>query len=362
MSRKAKILVTSAAGKTGLPLVQQLCERGFPVRAMVRREDARARVMRDMGAEVMVGNIFDMADVQRAMAGVQRAYHCAPTAPGGLQFGAIFAAAAAEARLEHVVMLGQWLSDVRHVSSFTRDVWLSEEMLKLLPDTTLSVVNVGWFADNYFMVLPMAAQLGVLPMPLGDGDEKKNAGPSNEAIAAVAAGCLADPAIHAGKTYRPTGPELLSPNEIAAAMGTALGRRVRYMPVSDRMFAKAVRASAPSNYSHLMLSQLAIYVQEYRRRAFAVNAPTDVVETVGGMAPEAFLETAWRAATRPEAQRTVSKKLAALWGFARVGLTPVPDLERAMAEAHLPVLENPRYVGDSTDWVETHSGSLTAAA
>ena len=38
---------------------------------------------------------------------------------------------------------------------------------------TVTVNNVGWFAENYFWVLEPAAQLGILPLPLGDGDVKE---------------------------------------------------------------------------------------------------------------------------------------------------------------------------------------------
>lgn len=214
-----KILITSAAGKTGLPTALQLLDKGYPVRAFVRRDDTRTKRLRDAGAEIFIGDQYALNDMRQAMAGVQRAYLCAPTAPNGLHFGAVFAVAAAEAQLEHVVTLSQWLADHNHPSVATREVWLNDELVRLLPDTSHTVNNVGWFADNYFMVLEPAAQLGVLPMPLGDGDVKKNAPPSNEDIAAVNVAALIDPASHAGKVYRPTGPELLSPNEIAAVMG-----------------------------------------------------------------------------------------------------------------------------------------------
>ena len=62
---------------------------------------------------------------------VQRAYHCAPAAPNVLHFGTVFAIAAQEAKLEHVVMLGQWLSHKDHPSVATREVWLNEEVLRL---------------------------------------------------------------------------------------------------------------------------------------------------------------------------------------------------------------------------------------
>lgn len=42
---KPKILVTSAAGHTGSAAVLQFLEKGFPVRAFVRRRDARSEAV-----------------------------------------------------------------------------------------------------------------------------------------------------------------------------------------------------------------------------------------------------------------------------------------------------------------------------
>jgi len=44
-------------------------------------------------------------------------------------------------------------------------------------------------------------------------EDSRNAPPSNEDIARVAVAALMDPARHAGKSYRPTGPELLGAEE-----------------------------------------------------------------------------------------------------------------------------------------------------
>jgi hypothetical protein len=78
---KPKILVTSAAGRTGAPAVLQLLEKGFPVRAFVRRRDARSAALEKSGAEIFVGDLFDLSDLRRALNGVQRAFHCPPVAP-----------------------------------------------------------------------------------------------------------------------------------------------------------------------------------------------------------------------------------------------------------------------------------------
>lgn len=356
-----RILVTSAAGKTGMPLTFQLLEQGYPVRAFVRRRDARADALAKAGAEIFEGDQYSLSDMRRAMTGVQRAYQCAPTAPNGLHFNAVFTAAAFEAELEHVVTLGQWLSAPDHPSLFTREVYLSDILIRMSPKMSVTSVNPGWFADNYLMVLDMAAHLGLFTMPLGDGKVKKNAPPSNEDIASVAAAALIDPGTHAGKTYRPTGPELLSPNEIAAAMGRALGRKVKYMDISEKMMTKALRALPPSNYSEAMVSQLAIYAEEYRRGSFAVNAPTRDVELVGRRTPEDFESIVRRTvAARPDLSASLPRRLRAVRDFGKILLTQPLDLNKVQDDRDYVRLRKPRLCPDTPEWLETHAPRATA--
>lgn len=362
MPLKPKILVTSAGGKTGLPVTLQLLEKGFPVRALLRRRDGRAEMLERAGAEIFVGNQYALSDMRTAMEGINRAYQCAPTAPNGLHFNAVFTVAANEAKLEHVVTLGQWLTSVDHPSLFTREVYLSDAMVRLLGSTSVTSVNPGWFADNYLMVIDMAAHLGVFTMPLGEGGKKKNAAPSNEDIASVVVGSLADPEAHAGKSYRPTGPALLSPDEIALAMGKALGRRVTYKNISENMMTKALRALPPSNYSEAAVSQLAIYAEEYRRGSFAVNAPTNDVQLVGGRDPEQFESIARRlVASRPELRRSVSGTARAMAGFLKIALTPALDLNRIQSARDYVQIATPRFSQDTPEWLQTHAAQQKIA-
>lgn len=355
MSSKPKILVTSASGKTGLQTALQLREKGYPVRAFVRRRDHRSEMLDRAGAEVFVGNLYSLRDMRTAMQGVQRAYQCAPTAPNGLHFNAVFTAAAYEAGIEHVVTLSQWLSGADHPSLFTREVFLSDILIRMRPEMTVTTVNVGWFADNYLMGLGMAAHLGKFAMPLGDGNVKKNAPPSNEDIASVVVGALIDPARHAGKTYRPTGPDLMSPNEIAAAMANVFGRKVEYQDVSERMMLKALKALPPSNYSEAAVSQLKIYADEYRRGAFAVNAPSSCVESVGGRKPEDFESIVRRyAADRPDLVPSFGRKLKAVGGFLRILATRPPKVQAIESNKDFVVLETPKFCLDDLDWRNAH--------
>ena len=61
--------------------------------------------------------------------------------------------------------LGQWLASPEHPSLMTRHHWLTDKLFALLPDTAHVAVDPGFFADNYLNLVPIAAQLGVLPVP-----------------------------------------------------------------------------------------------------------------------------------------------------------------------------------------------------
>src|SRR2546427_766249 len=77
MADDGSILVTGAAGQLGAvgrTVTGLLLDRGLPVRAMVRREDDRAAALRAAGAEVVVGDLLEPADVSRVVSGCRRVY------------------------------------------------------------------------------------------------------------------------------------------------------------------------------------------------------------------------------------------------------------------------------------------------
>ena len=54
---KPRIIVTGATGKTGSVVVTELLKAGYPVRAMVRREDERSARLKAQGAEIAVADM-----------------------------------------------------------------------------------------------------------------------------------------------------------------------------------------------------------------------------------------------------------------------------------------------------------------
>lgn len=349
---KPRILVMTAAGKTGMPIALQLLSEGFPVTAFVRKEDTRSELLKSKGADIVAGSITDINDMRKAMAGARRAYFCVPNEEGNLKAAATFTAVAAQQRLESLVAMSQWLSNPNHPALHTREVWLADQLLALLPETAVTFINPGFFADNEMQLLPFVAQFGRLTLPYGSG---LNAPPSNEDMARVAAEILARPQGHAGKTYRPTGPKLLSPQEIAATFAKVLGRKVSYINIPIGMFAKVLKGRGMSNYSIAMYQQYAI---DYQKNAFAITAPTDVVRTITGREPEDFETIARRyVSNTPGTERRFVTQFKLMLLMIISLLRPAP---RATPYLALGEFSDPAHAvlsADSPEWCQRHADS-----
>jgi len=102
---KARILVTGATGKVGGALVARLCADGWPVRAMVRTQDARSERLRSLGAEIAVADLYDPDQLTDALQGTARAFFSPPFDPHIIQGAVAFSLAAREAKLEAIVGL-----------------------------------------------------------------------------------------------------------------------------------------------------------------------------------------------------------------------------------------------------------------
>ena len=348
------VLVTGAAGKSGSLVLQQLRARGVRVRALVRTRDARSNALSKLGAEIVVGDMTDYAAMQAAMEGCQRAYFCPPIDQHMMAMAVAFAAAARHARVDAVVVLSQWLASHSSPSFMSREHAMADDLLLSLAahGIAVTVLNPGFFADlPYMALLPYAIHFGVYPLPV-DGDSK-NAPPSVEDIARCATAVLAEPdaAKHAGKTYRPTGPELLSASQMVTIISKVLGRRVRHVQLPIAMLNKAMRMDG---YPLFVVANMGHYVREHSAGSFAVSAPTDVVQALTGKPAESFEAITRRFAALPANAPTAGNYLAALWRFLILPMSPGLDADEYDRRMGIPRLPSPRLAVECDAWLATH--------
>lgn len=345
------IMVTGATGGVGQPLVAELLARGLPVRALVRRPDARSAALAAKGAEIVAADMFDPDQLEAAMKGVQRAFYLPPMRPQMMQSAVAFALAAKAARVEHIVSMSQWTSHRAHPANMTRQTWLNDGLFDLVPDAAHTVFNPGMFAHNFLRTIDFAALLGFYPILSGEG---RAAPVSNEDMARTAAAILAEgPDRHGSKRYRPTGPQLLDGREMAAIIARVVGHRVLPFNMPFWLFAKAGRLQGVDPYE---IASLSHYMQDMRAGTFSFEGGvTDVVEQLTGRPAESFETTARRYAALPFARPTLANRMKAFWNFNRVPFQPGVDARRLDRQLAVPAIVGPTLAIEDPQWRQSHA-------
>lgn len=231
-SAEARILVTTANGDTGRPMVEYLLDRQLPVTAMVRTDDDRAQRLRDAGAEVVVGDQLNLGDVRAALDGVRRAYFNFPVGEGLVEAAVMFAQAARERSLELIVNMSHIQSRPQARSKATQNHWLSEQVFgwSSIPTTNLRVT----FFTEWLTYIAALIRDGRYVMPF-DADSRFAPIAARD-IALTAATILSNPQRHRGRTYTLTGPVEYSHQELAAEVSRVLGRELAFERVTATTF------------------------------------------------------------------------------------------------------------------------------
>ena len=240
MTDNGPILITGAAGQLGAvgrTVCGLLLNRGFPVRAMVRREDDRAAALRAIGAEVAVGNLLEPTDVYRVVSGCRRVYFGMSVSAGYLEATLTMAVVAREVGVDAVVNISQMTVSEMSTQNTTssgqqRQHWLSEQALGWsgLPVVT---IRPTMFLESFFPLAgPTVRAQGRIAVPFGLGKTSPVAAAD---VARVVAAVLADPKPHLGRIYELTGPRSQDMHGVAREFSDALNREVTYsdIPAED---------------------------------------------------------------------------------------------------------------------------------
>lgn len=289
------ILVTGAAGKTGLAVIRAATAAGLSIRALVHRDEQIARV-REAGARAWaVGEMQEDAVLAQAARGVRTIYHICPNVhPDEVRIGRAVIAAARAAGVErivyHSVLHPQVEAMPHHWNKMLVESLLFESGLAytiLQPASYMQNVLAGWQAivteGIYAIPYPPQTRLGMVDL---------------DDVAAAAALVLADRR-HDGATYELAGAEVLSQTEVAAILSRRLGRPVRAVQIPLEAWRAQARTAGRTAYQIDTLCRMFEY---YARYGFWGNAA--VLTQLLGRAPATFEMFVAKAAGIPPAQRS----------------------------------------------------------
>lgn len=282
MAENGSILVTGAAGQlgsVGRTVAGLLLDRGLAVRGMVRRDDDRAAALRAAGAEVVVGDLLEPADVYRAVSGCRRVYFGMSLSTGYLEATVIMATVAREVGVDALVNMSQMTVSEMSIRNTTpsrqqRQHWLGEQALawSALPVVT---VRPTMFLETLLPLAgPSVRDRDRIELPFGLGRTSPVAAAD---VARVVAALLADPEPHLGRIHELTGPRSQDLHGVAREFSEALNREVTYVDISPDDWERGLTAAGvPEHLKGHLLTMGELH------RAGRYDRLTDGVERVTG--------------------------------------------------------------------------------
>ena len=240
------ILVTGAAGRVGAvgrAATELLLKQGKVVRAMVRNEDERAQSLRDLGAEVVVGDLLDLDSMHRAIAGCDTMYFGMSVSDAYLAATVNAAAVAKHHGVKAFINMSQMTVSQMSITETTPSPqqklhWLAEQALNW---SGLPVVHVRptVLMEGFFLILTSDSvrESNQIRLPFGDG---KTSPIAVEDVARALAELLVNPQSHIGKIYHLTGPQSENMNFYAQEYSKALGRTVTFQDISVEQWRDAL--------------------------------------------------------------------------------------------------------------------------
>jgi uncharacterized protein YbjT (DUF2867 family) len=280
------ILVTGAAGRVGAvgrTIAELLLKQGKAVRAMVRTDDERARALRGMGAEVVVGDLLDLDSMHRAIDGCETMYFGLSVSEDYLAATVNTAAVAKHHGVKAFINMSQMTLSQMSITQTTASPqhklhWLAEQALNW---SGLPVVHVRptVLLEGFFLILTpdSVRESNRIRLPFGEG---KTSPVAVADVARVVSALLADPQPHIGKIYHLTGPQSENMAFFAQEYSKALGRTIAFQdipvgPWRDELLERGL--------PHHLVSHLATMADLHRAGRY--DRMSDDVFTLTGLRP-----------------------------------------------------------------------------
>ena len=253
------ILITGAAGKTGRALLQQLGLHQRPVRALVRRQDQIEQVLEKGATEAQFGDLLDPQSMAPAFAGVTAVYHIPPNVhPQEERIAENILRLSSQHGVEHFVYHSVLRPYIRSMPHHIKKAHVEERLFTAgIPFT---ILQPAAYMQNTLPSLQNARTDGVFsvpypidtPMGMVDLDE----------VAEVGALVIAN-ADHYMATYELSSTEILTPEDIAEQIETAIGKPVEAQEVDLKTWRRQALQTGMSRYQVDTLLKMFRYYARY---------------------------------------------------------------------------------------------------
>jgi uncharacterized protein YbjT (DUF2867 family) len=248
-----KIIVTGSLGNISLPLATELVQQGHAVTIISSQPERRAAI-EALGATAAIGSFEDADFLAATFAGADALYAMIGGGHRELDSRAYFqriarhyAQAIAKAGVRRVVHLSSWGAHRDHGTGGILGSHDAEEILAAVPGIALTHLRPTSFFTNYYSFVGMIKGAGFLGANCPGSYRVALVHPRD--IAAAAADELTRPAAEAGRTVRYVASDERTQDEVAQALGAAIGRPdLRWVAFTDeQMQANLLQNGLPAS-------------------------------------------------------------------------------------------------------------------
>jgi len=227
------IIVTGAAGHLGRLTAEALLDRIAPEHlVLVTRHPKRLREFAARGVDVRYGDFDDTATLSAAFAGGERMLLISTDSLGRrIRQHRTAIDAAVEAGVHHVMFTSHVNPMGNPIGSFATELGDTEVILQR-SGVAWTVLRFGSFAELQLRPAATAVQNGRLITNGGDG----RIVPVSRRDCAEAAAVVLTTDGHSGTTYDITGPEAMTPRDLAELYAELSGKPVEFVSLDDWRF------------------------------------------------------------------------------------------------------------------------------
>jgi NAD(P)H dehydrogenase (quinone) len=241
--------ITGITGKVGGSLANTLLHAGLAVRAVVR-DAAKGKEWEARGCEIAIARMEDADTLTAAFAGAEGVFILPPSDfdpepdyPEARRVIAAVREALERARPTRVLCLSTIGADAEQDNLLTQRSLMEQALATLAMPITF--LRPGWFLDNAAWDVASARDEGVIHSFLTPLD-KRFAMVAAKDVGRTAAALIRE-RWQGVRVIRLEGPARVSPNDLAAAFSSALGRPVRAESVPHRTWDALFRAQGMRN-------------------------------------------------------------------------------------------------------------------
>ncbi|RKS09192.1 NAD(P)H dehydrogenase (quinone) [Nocardiopsis sp. Huas11] len=218
------VVITGATGRLGRLVVEDLLAGGLPADQITAtgRDTAKLADLAAQGVRTARADFGDPASLKAAFEGADTVLLVSGSEVGRrVDQHRNAVEAARDAGVGHLVYTS--VLNAAESSLILAPEHKATEEIILASGLTHTLLRNGWYTENYEQQLQQARETGAVLTSAGAG---RVASASRPDYAAAAAAVLRDPAAHADRVYELSGDTAWTFDELAAAMGRALGREV----------------------------------------------------------------------------------------------------------------------------------------